>query len=69
MQPRNLRSIVYLLLVQQFYLREREGVCLKTHWLERCLPAFIISLVTNFLFFLVLDTEGTHKREVGLSLS
>ena len=43
-------------------------MCLKTHWLERCLPAFIISLVTIF-FFLVLDTEGTHKREVGLSLS
>ena len=40
---------------------------MSTHWLERYLPAFIISLVT--IFFSVLDTEGTHKREVGLSLS
>ena len=37
-------------------------MCLQTHWLERCLPAFIISLVNNCFFFLVLDTEGTTLR-------
>ena len=41
-------------------------MCLQTHWSKRYLPAFIISLVT--IFFSVLDTEGTHKRKVGLSL-
>ena len=29
----------------------------------------LLSRLLPFFFFLVLDTEGTHKREFGLSLS
>ena len=32
-------------------------------------PPLLSRLLPFFFFFLVLDTEGTHKREFGLSLS
>ena len=69
MQPRNLRGIVYLLLVQQFYLRERERCVSKDSLVRKMSSRLYYLACYNFFFFLVLDTEGTHKREVGLSLS
>ena len=67
MQPRNLRSMVYLFLVQQLYLRERERRMSRDSLLRK-ISSRLYYLACYRFFFSVLDTEGTHKREVGLSL-
>ena len=64
LQPRNLRSIVYLLLVQQLYLREMERR-MSTDSLVRKISSRLYYLACYRFFFRFLTLRGHIKEKLA----